>query len=206
MRKDPKIEFYRGDAVHNVLKRYVFSDDEKRIIQAAILTAKRDKPNMLLINKADTLLKECAANRQEQPTPAEETINTAKAIAQAKLAQYKEPNPWTAPRKANAPMRWAYGLVTAAILYAILGYAMKHHGKYSHIEAQEKCQEKGQVLPLTLGDFFDSGYRFGQPTEFWLADGQVMSPHIGRAHAPEDEDGYSYICVNENGKKDTIPY
>ncbi len=45
MKNNPEIDFYRSDAVHTVLKRYSFSSAEKKVIQMAILTAKKDQPN-----------------------------------------------------------------------------------------------------------------------------------------------------------------
>ena len=45
MKNNPEIDFYRSDAVYTVLKRYSFGNAEKKVIQMAILTAKKDKPN-----------------------------------------------------------------------------------------------------------------------------------------------------------------
>lgn len=36
-KEEQDIQFYRGSAVNTVLKRYEFSGDEKKIIQAAIV-------------------------------------------------------------------------------------------------------------------------------------------------------------------------
>jgi len=57
MKNNPKIDFYRTEAVQTVLKRYKFSKHEQQIIQYAILSAKRDIPDMKAIDKADALLK-----------------------------------------------------------------------------------------------------------------------------------------------------
>ncbi len=57
MNNNPEIEFYRSAAVDTVFKRYEFSNEEKKTIQIAILTSKKDQPNMILINDADNLLR-----------------------------------------------------------------------------------------------------------------------------------------------------
>jgi hypothetical protein len=59
-----EIAFYKGGAVHDVLKRFVFNDEEKKIITAAILTSKKEIPNMNFIHKANALLEEVAQTRK----------------------------------------------------------------------------------------------------------------------------------------------
>ena len=76
MKNNPEIEFYRSNAVHTVLNRYDFSEDEKKIIQAAIVTAKRKNPNMALIVKSDALLKMVATSRE--PIKEKETKESVK--------------------------------------------------------------------------------------------------------------------------------
>ena len=45
-----KIEFYSGNAVQSVLEKYTFSNEEKKVIYAAIRTAKKETPSMKLID------------------------------------------------------------------------------------------------------------------------------------------------------------
>ena len=61
--EEENIQFYRTDAVQSVFKRYEFTEDEKKEMQAAIRTASTKYPNMNLIVKADTLLKKITASR-----------------------------------------------------------------------------------------------------------------------------------------------
>jgi hypothetical protein len=203
MKNNPKLDFYRTDAVHTVLKRYEFSKNEKKIIQDAILTTKRNIPNMKAIEKADALLKMVSSSRVA--IHKEEYIDDkgiAKAIAHTNMKKYKAPqSSFTIPRKSNATNRFVSGFVVSVVVMAIVSYAMKHQGKYTYQEAVEKCANKNQVLPLTMNDFFDSGYRFGQPAEFWTADGKLMITQVWISVQPEPEIvGYSYICVESNGK------
>jgi len=160
---------------------------------------------MVLIDKADALLKECAATRAPK-TENIDPMQSARAVAQTRMAQYKNKSMWTERKKSNASLRWGYGLLTAAILYAILGYVFEHHGKYTFKEAQEACREKGQVLPLTPNDFFESGYKFGQPAEYWTANGKVMFPPVGASNPPEDTNGYGFLCVDKNGLDSSVHF
>ncbi len=86
MKTDPSIEFYKGNAVHSVLNRYEFSDDEKRIVQAAILTAGKSKPSIKLINEADALLNRISKTREPLPI-SKESGDTAITLAKAQ-AEY----------------------------------------------------------------------------------------------------------------------
>ena len=89
MKNNPEIDFYRGDAVHTVLKRYSFTDDEKKVIQIAILTSKKDQPNMKLINDADNLLRS-VTETQKSLEPEEFTMDKKSLRKMAELKGKKE--------------------------------------------------------------------------------------------------------------------
>ena len=72
MRDDAKISLYKSTAIHTLMQRYDLSEEEKNIIYAAIATAKRDKPNMKLIDRADELLKMLASSRKPAPIEIDE--------------------------------------------------------------------------------------------------------------------------------------
>jgi len=57
---DDEIAFYKGNAVHDILRRFKFGDDEKSIINVAIRTSKSKTPSMKIIQKAGLLLKDIA--------------------------------------------------------------------------------------------------------------------------------------------------
>ena len=82
MKYNPAIDFYKT-GVHSVLKRYEFSPEEKEIIQAAILTARKPQPNMKLIEKADALLKRISETRQPIASTEDEPDARKVAAAQA---------------------------------------------------------------------------------------------------------------------------
>lgn len=149
MKYDPKIDFYRSDAVYIILKRYDFSDAEKEIIQAAILTAKRVQPNIKIIQKADTLLKSITQNQKPIET---ETFQMDKKslIGIAQLERKKE-------EKGKFP--WIISLLIVQVLGVLIVYQYMGDDKpvkppqlYTFHEAKMHCKSQGQVLPLTMQD------------------------------------------------------
>jgi fibrillarin-like rRNA methylase len=59
-----KIEFYKNGAAEAVLKRFMFTEKEKKLIQDAIRTANMPNPRMKLIDEVDVLLKDVAKFRE----------------------------------------------------------------------------------------------------------------------------------------------
>ncbi len=201
-KEEQDIQFYRGSAINEYIQRLHLSIEEKRVIDKAIASAKSATPDLSLIQKSDAMLKKIADKKQRAKVSKVDEKELARAVASVNMSKYKAPpSSFTAPQKSNATFRWTSGLLVSSVLIGILSYAMKHQGKYTYEEAVEKCHEKNQVLPLTLDDFLDSGYRFGQPAEFWAADGKLMVTLAWGVYPPDpDVAGYSYICVDENGK------
>ena len=58
------IDFYKNGGAQKVLNRYEFTDEERRLINKAILSAKRPRPNLALIKEADAMLQEVVSLRQ----------------------------------------------------------------------------------------------------------------------------------------------
>ena len=201
-KEEQDVQFYRGSAVHEYVKKLHLSVAERKIVDMAIATAKKEKPNLKLIQESDALLNKVAEEKRSTKVTQVNEKELARAVADVNMTKYKAPpSSFTAPRESHATYRWVSGFVVSAVVMAIVSYAMKHQGKYTYQEAVEKCTEKNQVLPLTMVDFFDSGYTFGQPAEFWTVDGKLMITQVWRPIEPEPEVvGYSYICVESNGK------
>jgi len=76
MRRNASIEFYRGRAVHGVLERYPFTQEERDIVERAIKSAHREKPLLGPIRKADALLERITAEQKPKtiPKPDDESI------------------------------------------------------------------------------------------------------------------------------------
>jgi len=201
-KEEQDVQFYRGSAVHEYVKKLHLSEAERKVIDRAIATANKEKPNLKLIQDSDALLNKIAKEKRTTQATKVNEKELARAVADVNMTKYKAPkSSFTTPRESHATYRWVSGFVVSAVVMAIVSYAMKHQGKYTYQEAVEKCAEKNQVLPLTMDDFFDSGYRFGQPAEFWTVDGKLMITQVWRSVQPDPEIvGYSYICVESNGK------
>ena len=190
-----KIEFYKSGAILIALNQHKFNSKEKNTINDAIISAKKDNPDMKLLDKADQLWrrnKTSITNRTKNIKP----ISTK--IVQSSGDQYKEKNPLSIPRESNSFSRWSYEIFFSTIITVILYFVMDGYGKYDFEEAVEECSKLGKVLPLTLHDFESSGYTFGQLEEYWTADGKLMTmPFVGILLPPEKGEGYSYICIDK---------
>ncbi len=94
MVENSTIAFYKGNAVRKILERYEFSEAERKVINAAILTARKEKPDYSRIVRADALLNEVAKTRT--PIQNEEAVeldaDTIAAFDMMKLeySQHKE--------------------------------------------------------------------------------------------------------------------
>jgi len=185
-----RVAFYQNGFAAKTLQRLDLSPVEIAVINEAIQTVETATPDVELIAKADAIFKEAMNTNQEHK-------KTKKAVADAKIAGIKKPqSEWTKPHKLVASKQWAYGLIASAIVYGILNYEAEHYGRYTLEEAQEYCQELGQVVPSTVADFTSSAYTFSKPTLFWLNDGNVMSSILWRVTDAQDGLRYPSICVN----------
>ena len=82
--KEIALEFYKNGSAKSVLERFVFSEQEKKLVRDAIRTASMANPRMKLIEEADALLRDVAVSREAIPT-AQKTELSAEAIAQLEL-------------------------------------------------------------------------------------------------------------------------
>ena len=199
MKNNPEIDFYRSDVVYTVLKRYSFSSAEKKVIQMAILTAKKDQPNMKLIHEADTLLK--SVKESQDPVEKEKFQMDKKSLRRMAGREGKK------EEKRKFP--WVITLVTIQVVgILIINYYISDNKKteppklYSFQEAETLCRTQGKVLPLTIQDA--PGY-IDIPTElnergYWMADKRVVyNLSVGIEHQ-DDEKKHYVVCVDTNGK------
>jgi len=214
---DPKIEFYKA-AVYTVLERYTFSKEEKQVITAAILTAKKEKPNMTLINKADKLLQEITTTQ----TPHNNEVDKAEiAKGQARAAIVDSHTKRVRADGGGSGWNIEYGAitvaVTSALFYIYLHFAHQEVNIYkkpepllrTFAEAQTYCQEQGKVLPLTFDDSPDhlqipDAYN---QQGYWRANGGVIYNLLSYriTDKPDGKKHYT-LCVDKNGKSNAIPY
>jgi len=219
MKNNPEIAFYRTDAVHTILKRYEFNDNEKKIVHAAILTSKRDNPNMALIQKSDALLKMLTSSRP--PIVAEEDIDELalkKGASKLKMADYPQPETKFLKKPVDkstialiSVLVWGALVLTANQImgnHVLLSPKIVKNGAegypelYTFIEAQKLCSGKNKVLPLTVNDAEDF---LGMPDEknikgYWSAKGEVIY-NITLGYGKPDNEKYYVVCVDKNGKE-----
>jgi hypothetical protein len=142
MNQNPEIEFYRTNAVHTVLKRYDFTNEQKQVIAAAILTAKKEKPNMLLIKKADQLLQEITAIQMVHGSELDKT-EIAKGQARAAIVDSNRKR----VRAESGRFGWSieYVAVTAAAVLAIIYIYMR----FAYPEDSAYKKQESQLHTLT---------------------------------------------------------
>ena len=206
--KDPQIEFYRG-AVHTVLERYTFTKDEKQVIQAAILTAKKDKPNMKLIKEADALLNKVTSSRP------------AKANNEAKINKYgNDDHAWIYKEKSF--MKKPFG-ITGRILSALVILAFtiavlknttpikispqtyipaqkisKHSDFYTFSEAEKLCHSEGLALPKVDQQSFDIPAVW-RDEGYWGQDAKVFYDVLrGYFGTGDDVKKHHTVCVSKS--------
>jgi hypothetical protein len=215
-----KVDFYRGSAVQSVLRRYEFTEQEKRIIQRAITTAKKDKPNMILIDKADALLKECSATRKPKREEVEEpdSYQTAKAVADMEMRRYRRKNSSILFEPLHKPTQ----LLAVVIVFGGMQLIIRHYlgidvltdpfprppQTYTFEKAKEICAKQGKTLPPTAYELSYSENQDVLDGEYWLGNKQVASLEEatawGRGHPPKKGKKYLLSCFDRKNNKDII--
>ena len=127
--ENSELEFYRNGSAEAVLKRFVFSEKEEKLVRDAMRTAQLASPRMKLIRDADELLREVAKTR-EPVAPTEKTEVSAEAIAQLELlrlstSKRKEEEAFTDKMPRFFGFKSKYG-VMFVVLIAIGSIAMQY--------------------------------------------------------------------------------
>ena len=219
--KDPKISFYNSTAVYTVLKRYIFSDNEKQVIQAAILTAKKEKPNMQLINDADALLGTITTSQFPIDIP-EDDMEIKKRKAAIKMAEHphEETSFWK-QKLDGQTLRLIFGVLFLVMFFVLKNIlsadlpeqkekvlangAEGHLKKYTFEEAKALCTKSKKVLPLSIHDAPDF---IAAPDNinaqgFWLGDGKIAYD-ISEGYREDDGNDHYVVCVDKTNFKTVI--
>ena len=215
MKNDPAIDFYRTGAVYTVLKRYEFTEDEKKVIQSAILTSKKEKVDMNLIAKADTLLSSIAKTR-EPLQETEETANAAAILAKAQVdysLQGARKKTTYDDREGNRIMLFLAGMAVLAFLTIQLTKSYQadwydtDYGIHTYSEAKQICKSHRDTLPtvVQMNEVYDQSNMFTRISEYivnkpyWVENGD--KPMIYKIRDTEetestDNDLYEVKCID----------
>ncbi len=79
------INFYRSGEAQKILARYPFSKIEREIIVAAVVSAKKQKPDMRIIQKADALLRMVTSTQEPVSKEEEKQSDAALKLALAEI-------------------------------------------------------------------------------------------------------------------------
>lgn len=207
-KKEQDIQFYRGEAVQEFLKKLDLSVEEKKHIQAAIKTAKSDEADISLIVKADKMI-DAAQKRGKTGTSQFSSKEAKKSIATIELMKLKQEKKVGAPILSRMTMGTKTTIVIALVLGAVV-YIRDHspgNSTFTFTEAQEYCAEQGKLLPLTLED--DPQHLLNlyalEGKAYWSAKGGLLyNMDVGRQSYAKDAKHY-VICVDENGKTAGTP-
>lgn len=201
------IEFFKNGSARRVLKRFIFNEEEKKLVEDAIRTAQRANPRMKLVYEADELLKKVAKTR----TPIASDTKTSR-IEEAKISFVSEqieaerrreyrPTPFYLSPAFIVPMT---GLVITAILNHYMHTRDDPEKLYTYEGAKEYCSKKNAVLPLWITDLPATRHPLRSYKGFWTADGKiiydqeyVVATGIEKAD-PKIGEKYYAVCVEEN--------
>jgi len=215
MKNDSDIEFYRGDAAYSVLKRFEFSEDEEKIIYAAIRTAKSSNPKIQLIDQSDKLLKEVAKERDPLFLN-EDKSDTATMLAKAQ-AEYSLQGASKKlkhdDREGNRIMLFVAGMAVLAFLTIQLTKSYQadwydtDYGIHTYSEAKQICKSHRDTLPtvVQMNEVYDQSNIFTRISEYivnkpyWVENGD--KPMIYKIRDTEetestDNDLYEVKCID----------
>lgn len=206
-----EVAFYKGSAVHDVLKRFKFSDDEKRIITAAILTARKQTPDIQAISKADELLRDVAKTREPiQPTTktkvSPEALAKIEALSHKQKARTRKQEEVSSRNsnflQLNSKMNVVYigSILLAFMIYNSTQKNTSTNEPVTFTEAQTICIDQDKILPLT---YFDLDRQMRQPTSkneigYWTAERKIAY-NIARPFIEDDKQKHYVKCVKKSG-------
>lgn len=200
------IDFYKGSAVHDVLKRFEFNNEELSIINAAIRTSKSKVPNMKFIQKADELLKGVAKNRKpitstekKEISPKELAKTEAMTMKTVKLENDQKRN----FGGSDSAFKFLLGIFIAILIFITFfknSNPINYNTPVTFTQAQELCQQQNKFLPLTSFDF-DNNVQQVRPEDslgYWSAEKKI---YYNVSLALKDDDGEKHYarCIDVNG-------
>ena len=142
-REKLEIEFYKNGSAQSVLKRFNFSQKEKRLIEDAIRTATMAHPRMKLIYEADELLKEVAKTRE--PLPSQGTVKVpVEAIVQLNNMKFKASQP--KEEKKGIPFFYIPKTKLGKIIFFLMMAALSVLQYYVADDAQSKSTNSAQDM------------------------------------------------------------
>lgn len=215
------IDFYRGKSIHKLLKKFEFSDSEIKVINTAILTSRKEKPNMSVIEKADNILKEVAKN--QKPIISEAKVEQNPEVL-AKIELMKSKNLVKTAKKeylnlSNKKLMAFDGklqlVIAIVMLMSIVIYKITNPKQediyaklYTYQEAKKLCSSQNKLLPLTIDD---APNKLTHPDKknsigYWSADKEILF-NIMLGYGMKDDGKKHYVtCVDVNGKDNSIRF
>ena len=119
-REKLELEFYKNGSAESVLKRFVFCEEEEKLVRDAMSTAQRTNPRMKLIRDADELLREVAKSREPISVESNsEDADKAVAIIGTMTSEYNRKQTLNKKRfffeATKKEILYVIGMITASI-------------------------------------------------------------------------------------------
>lgn len=196
-----QLQFYQNGTALEVLKRYEFSEDERKLILDAVRTSKMQYPRMKLIEDADALLKEVAKTRKVIATNEVdiEPQYVAKLEAKAIGSVVQKDSPALSLIK-KLPIFMIIGIFVAITIHNMTKVEDKSLQPVTFEEAKNICLTKGMVLPITYNDFGNKLFQPNAKNEigYWTAENTIAT--LPTASYEKDDGKLHYVyCVKRNG-------
>ena len=142
-REKQDIEFYTNGSAQSVLKRFTFSDKEKKLIEDAIRTAKMTMPRMKLIYEADELLREVAKSRK--PLPSKDTTSMpVEAMVRLNTMKFNASQP--KEEKKGIPFFYIPKTKLGKIIFFLMMAALSAFQYFTIGNVQEKSNDSAQQM------------------------------------------------------------
>ena len=203
-----EIAFYRGNAVRDMLKKFELSNDEYRIITAAILTSKKQTPDMKIIAKANKLLKHIEKTKKhiksKKQLQKEALARMDVILMQQKVQNINDSEPLS--RKLfNSKISIIYLI---GVLLSLLIYNTFYKKKPVIFEEAKKiCESKGKVLPKTENDFLNLQryHPYNNSIGYWTSERKFFySPAMPLI--PDDGQKHYVKCLEQSQLQSNYRY
>ena len=198
-----EVSFYLGDEAQRILQDDRLSDEEKRVVRAAVLTARKEKPNMQLIYEANMVLKTVSKSKpsinatgsQKSSPEALAKIEMMSITARQKNASESKGSIMTGGLfRGETMVRIAFLLAIggSAVVYKYMSASPLH----TFEEAKDICQEQGKVMPNSWenpNQFFDTEEN---KIGYWNANGTILF-NVLKADGKNDGKEHYVVCVDK---------
>ncbi len=197
--KTVDLEFYKSGRAERVLERYDFSDDERKVVEAAVRSAQSSRPRLQIIEKADLILKTVAKTQKPKEIESSDEGLSKETEVTLNMMQFQgDKTEDETLSSSKIPFNIKVMVVVAGVILLITWiepiYKKMHLFTYS--EAVTHCKEMGKTLPKSAGDHkVLSNLKDIESAGYWGSSKKVIFPFQGEM--PDDGQKHLVLCVDK---------